>query len=75
MIDRIERFTLRVFRRLERPIAWTMFVGAVVTFFGVITGLIYTGEFRLLTLVASASLAYDGYNALREAYDSEPETG
>jgi hypothetical protein len=52
-----------------------MFVGAMATFVGVLTGLIATGEFRLLTMVAAADLAYTGYSALREAYDSEPETG
>jgi hypothetical protein len=70
-----ERALLRAFGRLERPVAWTLFGGAVATFIGVLTGLIATGEFRLLTLVASADLGYAGYSALRDAYDSEEETG
>lgn len=71
----LERRTLRFFARYERQVAWIMFAGAVATFIGVLTGLVAAGEFRLLTLVAAADLGYTGYGALREAYDSEPETG
>ena len=75
VLRRIELAALRGFARFERPVAWVMFAGAVVTFIGVFTGLIATGQFRLLTMVAAADLGYTGYSALRDAYDSEEETG
>lgn len=74
-MTRPERWVLAMFGRFERPTAWVLCLGAVTTFVGVATGLIVTGELRLLTLVASAGLAFDGYSALRDAYDQETETG
>jgi hypothetical protein len=75
VLRKIELAALHWFERFERPVAWVMFAGALVTFVGVFTGLIATGQFRLLTMVAAADLGYTGYSALREAYDSESETG
>lgn len=72
---RVERTVLKLFGRFERPMAWILCIGAVATFTGVATGLIVTGELRLLTLVGSADLAFAGYGALRAAYDQEDETG
>lgn len=49
--------------------------GSLAAFAGVVTGLIYQGELKLVALLASADLALGGYQALREAYDDEEETG
>lgn len=75
MLRKIEQSALRGFARFERPVAWLLFAGAIVTFVGVLSGLIAVGEFRLLTMVAAADLGFTGYSALRDAYDSEEETG
>lgn len=72
---RLERLVLAFFARCERPVGWVLCVGAVVTFGGVLTGLIATGELRLVTLLVAAGLALDGYSALRDAYDDAEETG
>jgi hypothetical protein len=74
-IRKAERATLRAFGKAERTVAWVLCIGAIVTFVSVFTGLIAAGELRLVTLLVAAGLAFDGYSALRDAYDSEEETG
>lgn len=75
LIRTVERTTLRWFAKFERPAAWTLCVGAVITFVGVIVGIIVVGDAKWATLLVSADLAISGFSALRDAYDEEPETG
>lgn len=74
-LRKVERVTLRLFGRFERAAAWTLCIGALATFIGVISGLIVVGEARWATLLVAADLAISGFSALRDAYDEEPETG
>lgn len=75
VIRKVERALLTAFGKAERAVAWTLCLGAIVTFVTVFIGLVSVGELRLVTLLVAAGLAFDGYSALRDAYDSEEETG
>jgi hypothetical protein len=75
LFRRAERWLLALFGRAERHVAWVLCLGAVGTFAAVLAGLLVEGQLRVVTLLAAASLAFDGYSALRDAYDDEPETG
>lgn len=75
LLRRAERWLLVGFGRFERPAAWILCGGAVVTFVSVGVGLIVVGEAKLATLLVSADLAVSGLSALRDAYDDENETG
>lgn len=46
--------------------AWGLVVGAAVTFLGVLTGIIATGEWRLGYLLISADMMIGGYSQLRD---------
>lgn len=58
--------------RAEKPAAWCLLIGGVVTFVGVLTGLIVAGEARWATLLVSAELIVGGFTAVQEA---EPDLG
>lgn len=63
---RLRRRILRLLDRVAPAAAWGLVIGAAVTFLGVLTGIIATGEFRLGTLLISADLAVSGYGQLRD---------
>lgn len=75
MARRIERTVLHLFARFERPAAWVLCAGAAITFIGVIVGFIAVGDAKPATLLVAADLVVSGYQALRDSYDDEPETG
>lgn len=68
----LRRRVLRWMARAEKPAAWVLLVGGVVTFVGVLSGLIVTGEARWATLLVAAGLIVDGFAAVQEA---EPDLG
>ena len=69
----LKRRVLRIFAIIERPAAWGLLVGGVVTFFSVITGLIVVGEAKLATLLVAADLIVGGFAAVQETEDGEPD--
>jgi hypothetical protein len=62
---------IRAFARIERPAAWLLLGGSVVTFIGVLVGVIVVGEFRWPTLLLAAGLAVDGFQAVQEAEEDD----
>lgn len=72
MIHRlVRRFLLPVFARAEKPAAWVLLIGGVVTFVGVVLGLIVVGEARIATLLVAADLVVSGFGAVQEAEDED----
>jgi hypothetical protein len=65
------RRVLSWFKVIERPAAWCLFIGGLVTFAGVISGLIVVGEARLATLLVSADLIVSGFAAVQEGEDDD----
>jgi hypothetical protein len=63
------RTVLRWFRFLERPAAWGLLIGGLVTFISVVTGLIVVGEAKLATLLVAADLIVSGFSAVQESED------
>lgn len=61
------RRLLRAMARAEKPAAWVLLIGGIVTFLGVLSGLIVTGEARWATLLVAAGLIVDGFAAVQEA--------
>jgi hypothetical protein len=73
--DRItgaKRVVLAFFIRIERPAAWLLLAGALITLVGVLVGVIVVGEFKWPAVLLAASLVVDGLGAVQE---SEPELG
>ena len=54
---------------IERPAAWGLLIGGLVTFISVITGLIVVGEAKLATLLVAADLIVSGFSAVQESED------
>jgi hypothetical protein len=67
MLRELRRRVLRVFAVLERPAAWGLLVGGIVTFISVVFGLIVVGEAKLATLLVAADLIVGGFGAVQEA--------
>lgn len=67
----LRRRVLAMLDRVAGPAAWCLVIGALVTFLGVLTGLIATGEFRLGYLLISAGLVIDGYSTLRDEQERD----
>lgn len=60
---------LHWFGRAERPAAWVLLIGGFVTFIGVITGLIVTGDAKWATLLVAADLVVSGFSAVQQSDD------
>ena len=71
MLRTFRRRVLRVFAILERPAAWGLLVGGIITFFSVVFGLIVVGEAKLATLLVAADLIVGGFSAVQEAEDDD----
>lgn len=69
---RIRRSVLRWFAIAERPAAWGLLAGGIVTFIGVITDLIATGNAKWATLLIAADLVVSGFGAVQASDDEEP---
>lgn len=74
MIRRWRGAFLRGAGRAERPAAWVLLIGALLTLLGTIAGLIAHGEVRWATLLVAADLLVSGWADLKDAYDDELET-
>jgi hypothetical protein len=62
---------LRVFAVIERPAAWGLLIGGLVTFISVLFGLIVVGDAKLATLLVAADLIVGGFSAVQETEDSD----
>lgn len=71
---RYKRAILHLFARVERPAAWCLLIGGVVTFVGVLIGWITVGDFKWPTLLISADLVVSGFSSVQEAEDDEAPT-
>jgi hypothetical protein len=65
------RQIIRAFAIIERPCAWILLVGGVITFISVLFNLIATGDVKTVTLLVAAGLIVDGFSAVQEAEDDE----
>jgi hypothetical protein len=70
-VKRLRRLVLRGFAKAERPAAWVLLIGGLVTFVSVITGLIVVGEAKLATLLVAADLTVSGFAAVQESEDEK----
>lgn len=68
---RVMRRVLRVFAVVERPAAWCLLIGGVITFVGVVAGFIVVGEAKWATLLIAADLIVSGFGAVQEAEDDD----
>jgi len=66
-LRRVRRRVLRLFGRLERPAAWLLLVGGMITFIAVALDLIRTGNAKWATLLIAADLIVSGFSAVQEA--------
>jgi hypothetical protein len=67
----LRRRVLRVFAIIERPAAWGLLIGGLITFISVVTGLIVVGEAKLATLLVAADLIVGGFSAVQETEGTE----
>jgi hypothetical protein len=74
MLRMTKRRILRVFGIIERPAAWSLLLGGVVIFFGVLFNLIATGNAKWATLLVSADLIVSGLSSVQQAHDDDPRT-
>jgi hypothetical protein len=65
----LRRRVLRMFAVIERPAAWGLLIGGLITFISVITGLIIVGDAKLATLLVAADLIVGGFSAVQESQD------
>lgn len=75
MLRRLQARLLPLFGRLQRPAAWVLLVGAVVTLAVVVLDLIALGNARLGTLLVAAGLVVDGFQAVQEAENEADDGG
>jgi hypothetical protein len=71
VIRRLRRRVLRAFAVAEKPAAWVLLIGGVVTFVSVVTGLILVGDAKLATILVAAGLIVDGFQAVQESEDDD----
>lgn len=71
MLRRWRRRVLAAFAVVERPAAWVLLIGGVVTFIGVVFGLIVVGDAKLATLLVAADLIVGGFGAVQETEDTD----
>ena len=69
----LKRRVLHIFAIIERPAAWGLLIGGVITFFSVVIGLIVVGDAKLATLLVAADLIVGGFSAVQETEDGEPD--
>ena len=71
MLKRWRSRVLRAFAVIERPAAWGLLVGGVITFLSVLFGLIVVGDAKLATLLVAADLIVGGFSAVQEGEDDD----
>ncbi len=67
MIHRLAERLLPIFGAIQRPAAWCLLIGGMVTFFAVVTNLIATGSAKWATLLVSADLIVSGLGNVQTA--------
>lgn len=67
------RWLLRRFGKAQRPIAWTILIGGLVTFFAVLFDIVVTGEAKVGTLLAAILVINDGFQSA-QAVENELDT-
>jgi hypothetical protein len=73
MLRTTKRHVLRFFAIIDRPAAWGLLIGAVITFVGVFVGWIAVGDFKWGTLLIAADLVVSGFSAVQEAENDEDD--
>ena len=71
MFTTVRNKLLAFFAAIEKPAAWALLFGAIITFGGVLVGWITVGEFKWPTLLIAADLTVSGFTAVQEAEDDE----
>ena len=71
MWKRLRERILAIFKVLERPAAWGLLIGGVITFLGVLFGLIVVGDAKPATLLIAADLIVSGFSAVQESEDDD----
>lgn len=75
MVPRTKRWPikqiLRYFEVIERPCAWMLLIGGLITFIVVIFEIVATGDAKWVTLLVAADLIVSGFSAVQEAEDDE----
>lgn len=66
---------LAFFAYIERPAAWLLLLGAIITFVGVFVGWIAVGDFKWPTLLIAADLTVSGFTAVQESQDDDEADG
>lgn len=76
MIHRlVRRFLLPAFKRAEKPAAWVLLIGGLVSFVSVLVWLFTVGDAKLATLLIAADLFVSGFSAVQESEDESDSLG
>lgn len=75
MLRRARLTLLAFFAYIERPAAWLLLLGAIITFVGVFVGWIAVGDFKWPTLLIAADLTVSGFTAVQESQDDDEADG
>lgn len=67
MIRRLAEWLLPIFGAVQRPAAWCLLIGGVVTFLAVVSNLIATGTAKWATLLVAADLIVSGLGNVQTA--------
>jgi hypothetical protein len=60
----VKRGLLRALGRGQRPVAWVVFVGAIVLFFSVLFDVISTGDAKWATMLAAICVVQQGWDTV-----------
>ena len=71
MLRTAKRRLLSFFAFIERPAAWGLLAGAIITFVGVLVGWITVGDFKWPTLLIAADLTVSGFTAVQESQEDD----
>lgn len=67
MIHRLAEWLLPIFGAVQRPAAWCLLIGGVVTFFAVLSNLIATGTAKWAMRLVAADLIVSGLGNVQTA--------
>lgn len=73
MLRTVKRKVLSFFAWIERPAAWGLLIGAIITFGGVLVGWITVGQFKWPTLLIAADLMVSGFTAVQESQEEDDD--
>ncbi len=75
MLHRLATRLLPVFGRLQRPAAWVLMLGGVVSVVVVVFDLVALGNARLGTLLVAADLMVSGFSSVQVAENEADDGG